>query len=73
MFICFNLQSLLYNYYFFQFFKSQYMLKLAPVFLVLTIGFSVYTMTSAALLPKMLLFSSVVLLCISLLGKKRIA
>ena len=54
-------------------FKYDYMLKLAPVFLISTIVLGVFSMTSISVLPKIFLFTSVMLLFLSLLGKKRIA
>ncbi len=49
------------------------MLKLAPVFLVLAIIFGIMSASSETLMPKIGTFVSVVLLFLSLLGKKRIA
>ncbi len=49
------------------------MLKLAPVFLISTIVLGVFSMTSISVLPKIFLFTSVMLLFLSLLGKKRMA
>jgi uncharacterized membrane protein YtjA (UPF0391 family) len=49
------------------------MLKLAPIFLIATIVLGVYSLSATAVLPKILLFSSSMLLFLSLLGKKRMA
>jgi hypothetical protein len=49
------------------------MLKLAPVFLVLAIIFGIYSVSSVSVFPKVITFVSVVLLFLSLLGKKRMA
>jgi hypothetical protein len=46
------------------------MLKLAPVFLILSVVFAVYSLLAAAVLPKAILFCCVMLLFLSLLGKK---
>jgi hypothetical protein len=49
------------------------MLKLAPVFLVLTVILGVYSVTAPGILPKVLLFSTAMLLFLSLLGKKNMS
>jgi hypothetical protein len=49
------------------------MLKLAPLFLILTVVLGIYTLSATAVMPKVFLFSSVMLLFISLLGRKRTA
>ena len=54
-------------------FKHQYMLKLAPVFFILVLALSVYCLYVTTVMPKIFLFSAIMLLFISLLGKKRVA
>ncbi len=49
------------------------MLKLAPLFLILAVVFGLYALSATAVMPKVLFFSSVVVLFLSLLGKKRTA
>jgi len=49
------------------------MLKLAPLFLILTIVLAIYSVSATAVMPKIFLFSSAMVLFISLLGRKRTA
>jgi hypothetical protein len=49
------------------------MLKLAPVFLVLTVILGVYSVSATGVMPKILLFSTIMLLFLSLLGKKNVS
>jgi hypothetical protein len=49
------------------------MIKLAPVFLVLAVVLGIYSLSATSVLPKILLFSTSLLLFLSLLGKKRMA
>jgi hypothetical protein len=49
------------------------MLKLAPLFLIAAIAFGVYSLYSTDVFPKILFFSSTMVLFISLLGRKRFA
>jgi len=49
------------------------MLKLAPVFLILTVVLGVYNLSATAVFPKVLLFASVTMLFLSLLGKRKMA
>jgi hypothetical protein len=54
-------------------FKQHYMLKLAPVFFLIVLALSVYSLYATTVMPKIFLFSAIMLLFISLLGKKRVA
>ncbi|HXB44002.1 MAG TPA: hypothetical protein VNV85_08090 [Puia sp.] len=49
------------------------MLKLAPLFFILAVVFGIYSLSATAVMPKVFLFSSVMVLFLSLLGKKRTA
>jgi len=49
------------------------MLKLAPLFLIIAIALGILSFYSTGVLPKILFFSSVMVLFLSLLSKKRLA
>ncbi|HLX91886.1 MAG TPA: hypothetical protein VKR32_09395 [Puia sp.] len=49
------------------------MLKFAPLFLIIAIAAGVYSLYSSAVLPKILFFSVLMVLFVSLLGRKRLA
>jgi len=49
------------------------MLKFAPLFLIAAIAFGIYSLYSTDVFPKILFFSTTLVLFLSLLGRKRLA